>query len=181
MLDAAGLIEEHRARGVIVDTNLLVLYLVGTVNRQRILNFKRTAEFTLEDYDLLVHLIGWFGKLIATPHVLSQVSDLTDLSGDELIAVRRSFRLLVETIEERFDASRVIVGNPVFDRLGLTDAAVATVSARGILVLTTDLQLQLALQDRDIDVLNFNHVRALEWRTPSAITRRRRRTPAPRP
>ena len=26
-------------------------------------------------------LIDWFGKLIATPHVLSQVSDLTDLPG----------------------------------------------------------------------------------------------------
>jgi hypothetical protein len=163
MLDALGLIEKHRAKGVLVDTNLLVLYLVGTVNRQRILNFKRTGDFATEDYDLLVRLIDWFGKLIATPHVLSQVSDLTDLTGNELAEVRALFKLLVEQIEERYDGSRSLVGDPAFERFGLTHAAVATVCSRGILVLTTDSRLQLALQERDIDSLNFNHVRPLAW------------------
>ena len=40
--------------------------------------------------------MGWFGKLIATPHVLSQVSDLTDLTGKELMAVRAVFKVLIE-------------------------------------------------------------------------------------
>jgi DNA-binding GntR family transcriptional regulator len=39
MLDAAGLIEKHRGKGVFVDTNLLVLLLVGLKPR-RIPNFK---------------------------------------------------------------------------------------------------------------------------------------------
>jgi hypothetical protein len=95
MLGAKALIEKHRAKGVLVDTNLLVLFLVGTVNRQRIANFKRTGDFTIEDYELLARLIGWFGKLIATPHVLSQVSDLTDLTGKELVASRALFKKLV--------------------------------------------------------------------------------------
>jgi hypothetical protein len=163
MLDAEALIVKHRAKGVLVDTNLLVLFLVGTVNRQRILNFKRTGDFTIEDYDVLVRLINWFGKLIATPHVLSQVSDLTDLSGTELTAVREVFKALVEQIEESYDASRLLVGDPAFERFGLTDAAIATVCSRGILVLTTDARLQLALQERDIDALNFNHIRPLAW------------------
>ena len=37
MLDAPALIEKHRSRGVLVDSNLLVLLLVGSVNKQRIL------------------------------------------------------------------------------------------------------------------------------------------------
>ena len=163
MLDAEALIVKHRAKGVLVDTNLLVLFLVGTVNRQRILNFKRTGDFAIEDYDVLVRLINWFGKLIATPHVLSQVSDLTDLSGTELTAVREVFKALVEQIEESYDASRLLVGDPAFERFGLTDAAIATVCSRGILVLTTDARLQIALQERDIDALNFNHIRPLAW------------------
>src|ERR1017187_314197 len=163
MLDAEALIVKHRAKGVLVDTSLLVLFLVGTVNRQRILNFKRTGDFTIEDYDVLVRLIGWFGKLIATPRVLSQVRDLTDLSGNELTAVREVFKALVEQIEESYDASRLLVDDPAFERFGLTDAAIATVCSRGILVLTTDARLQLALQERDIDALNFNHIRPLAW------------------
>ena len=163
MLDAAALIDKHRAKGVLVDTNLLVLFLVGRVNRQRILNFKRTGDFTIEDYDLLLRLIDWFGKLIATPHVLSQVSDLTDLTGGELTEIRELFKVLVENIEESYDPSRLLVGDPVFGRLGLTDAAIATVCCRGFLVLTADAQLHVALQERGIDALNFNHIRPLGW------------------
>ena len=65
MLDAGALIKKHQARGVLVDSNLLVLFLVGKVNKRRILEFKRTQNFTIADFDLLARLIVWFGKLIA--------------------------------------------------------------------------------------------------------------------
>ena len=70
MLDAGGLLEKHRGQGVLIDTNLLVLLLVGMVSRKRIATWKRTSGFNSDDYDLLVRLVQWFGKLIATPHVL---------------------------------------------------------------------------------------------------------------
>jgi len=164
MLDAAALIKKYQAKGVLVDSNLLVLFLVGAVNKRRILDFKRTQGFTIEDFDLLATLIGWFGKLIATPHVLSQVSDLADLPGKERLKIRRLFRSVVEQIEESYDRSQALVADPIFERLGLTDAAIATVCSRGILVLTVDVDLQLAVQQRGADALNFNHVRQLSWK-----------------
>src|SRR6266481_5074076 len=94
-LDAAALIAKHRSKGALVDSNLLVLFLVGMVNKRRILDFKRTQDFTIDDFELLKRLITWFGKLIATPHVLSQVSDLSDLTGQELHKIRQLFRMVV--------------------------------------------------------------------------------------
>jgi hypothetical protein len=163
MLDAGALIEKYRAKGALVDTNLLVLLLVGTINKQRILNFKRTQDFTIEDFELLTRLIDWFGKIFTTPHVLSRVSDLTDLSGKELREIRQKLKLVVEQIEESYDESRVLVGDPIFERLGLADAAIGTVCSREILVLTADVNLQLAVQQRGWDALNFHHVRELAW------------------
>lgn len=163
MLDALALIEKHQAQGVLVDTNLLLLFLVGTVNKRRIPKFKRTQDYTIEDFDLLKSLIGWFGKLITTPHVLSQVSDLADLPGQEQREIRQVFKWVAEQIEESYDRSRVLVADPIFERHGLADAAIATVCSRGILVLTSDVRLQLALQWRSADALNFNHVRPLGW------------------
>src|SRR4051794_28125217 len=93
--DTEALLQKHRAKGVLLDTNLLVLLLVGSVNKHRILNFKRTGNFSIEDYDLLARLIRRFSKLITTPHLLSQASDLTDLPGKELYAIREQFKLLV--------------------------------------------------------------------------------------
>ena len=129
MRDPVSLIRKHRLKGVLVDTNLFVLFLVGTVNPQRILNFKRTQDFTPDDFHLLTKLIDYFGKLIVTPHVLSQVSDLADLHGRELLMIRRLFKLVVETlVEESYEPARKLVSDPLFERLGLADAAIAAAS-----------------------------------------------------
>lgn len=164
MLDLGALFRKHRARGVFVDTNLLVLLLVGTVNVRRIVTFKRTRDFTAEDFDLLRQLLEWFGKpVFSTPHVLSQLSDLTDLSGRELIAIRRLFRATIGTVEEQYDSARVLVDDPMFERFGLGDTSVAAVCKRNILVLTADLQLYVELASLGLDTINFNHLRALSW------------------
>ena len=110
-----------------------------------------------------MRLVTWFGRLIATPHVLSQVSDLTDLTGKELAAVRELFKSVVENLQEVYDESRELVGDSAFKSFGLADAAITKVCSRGILVLTTDVQLHVALQARGLDSLNFNHIRALAW------------------
>ena len=96
---------------------MLVLFLVGSVNRRRILDFKRTQSFTLEDFDLLENLIRWFGRLIATPHVLTQASDLTDLHGTERRRVRQLFKSVVEQMEESYDPSRALAADPIFEPL----------------------------------------------------------------
>jgi hypothetical protein len=164
MLDAEALITKHRGKGVFVDTNLLVLLLVGLVNRERIRNFKRTQDFTIEDFRMLDSLMKWFGgPLVTTPHVLSQVSDLTDLSGNEGSAMRQLFKSKVEVFEEKYDPASDLVQHPLFEGFGLGDASVAAACKRGVVVLTADVQLQLALERSGLDAINFNHIRPLGW------------------
>jgi hypothetical protein len=124
MPDAGALIQKHQSKGVLVDTNLLVLLLVSLLKKQRIATFKRTGNFTVEDLDTLGRLIQWFGRLITTPHVLAQVSDLTSVPGKDLATIRRIFGSVVDTMEERFESSKTVVSEPLFSRLGLTDAAI---------------------------------------------------------
>jgi len=78
MSSSAVHVESPSRGGLLVDTNLLVLFTVGKVNRQRIENFKRTS-----DYDLLLRVLGKFNKLYTVAHVLAEVSNLTDLPGAE--------------------------------------------------------------------------------------------------
>ena len=169
MLDAGALINKHRGKGVFVDTNLFVLLLVGTVNAKRIREFKRTQDFTIEDFRTLRALVEWFGSpLVTTPHVLSQVSDLTDLSGHEAAIIRQLFKTTVEDVKETYDAAKHLAQHPLFERFGLGDASVAAVCERQVVVLTTDVQLQVALGSLGLDAINFNHVRALGWHQSNA-------------
>lgn len=41
------LIEKHRANGLLIDANLLILYLIGKTNKDRIPTFKRTQQYTI--------------------------------------------------------------------------------------------------------------------------------------
>jgi len=107
MLGADALIMKHRGKGVFVDTNLFVLQLVGLVNTKRIRDFKRTQDFTVEDFRTLRDLIDWFGTpLVTTPHVLSQISDLTDLSGPEATVIRRLLKSTIEVTLETYDSAK---------------------------------------------------------------------------
>lgn len=107
-------------------------------------------------------MVQWFGApLVATPHVLSQVSDLTDLSVRERALVRELFKSTIEIVEEKYDTAKRLVQHPLFGRFGLADASVAAVCERKVVVLTADVQLQVALQALGLDAINFNHVRRL--------------------
>ena len=109
--------------------------------------------------------MDWFGPpLVTTPHVLSQVSDLTKLSGPEHLAVRKLLRSIVEEIDEKYDPAKHLVKHALFEQFGLADVSVAAICERKVLVLTADVQLQVALESLRLDAINFNHVRALGWR-----------------
>ena len=163
MGDAASLIKKYKGRGALFDTNLLVLLLVGSINERRIPEFKRTQDYSIADFRTLKRLVQWFGTLSVTPHVLSQVSDLTKLSGREFDMVREQFREFVVSAEECSYSARELVHHPLFARFGLADASVSAACEQNRLVLTADLDLYIALTSRGLDAMNFRHVRALAW------------------
>ena len=68
------LIQKYHSRGVLVDTNILLLRFVGDFDRDLIPRFKRTAQFVVEDYDLLKRLLVRFNSTITTPHILAEVN-----------------------------------------------------------------------------------------------------------
>jgi hypothetical protein len=59
----AGLgLDSASGTGLLVDTNLLVLFVIGTVNLDRIGTFKRTRKYIRSDYNLLVRVLAKFNQ-----------------------------------------------------------------------------------------------------------------------
>ncbi len=72
-----------------IDSNVLLLYVVDVTDRRRIQKFKRTEKYTAENFGLPSALMGDFRTLITTAHVLAGVSNPAgSLFGSELYAVR---------------------------------------------------------------------------------------------
>jgi rRNA-processing protein FCF1 len=163
--DIKNIFARYQQAGILIDTNILLLYVVGLVNKQRISAFKRTKQFTSEDFDLLAQILKSFQKVIATPSILTEVNSLANQLGEpERSKCLQLFGQTIIQIEEVYQPSHQLAQLQEFQKFGLTDCSILEVSQGSYLVLTDDFRLAATLQRRKIDVINFNHIRFLNWK-----------------
>jgi predicted nucleic acid-binding protein len=163
MTDVLQLIDKRRTSGLLLDTNLLLLYVIGRTNPNRIAKFKRTQPYTSADFAMLERFVAEFRVLITTPHVLTELSNLGNLHGQEREVLGSMFVSIVEESREHYDESRLVVKESCFRRLGLTDAAVVALARHDYLFLTDDFDLYSTLVSHGANALNFNHLRSRDW------------------
>lgn len=156
-------LQEYRNRGALIDTNLLLLYFLGSFERRQILSNKRLAKFAEEDFDLLARVLGLFTRIVTTPNILTEVSNLSDAIPEKLRSAYFSvFGRHVSLLTEEHVPSIHALESP-WARFGLTDAAIAMLAKGRYLVITEDFRLSQALSAAGIDSLNFNHIRYASW------------------
>jgi hypothetical protein len=144
---------------LLIDTNLLLLLLVGTVDAEQVERFKRTRAYSREDYALLADFVGE-RPLAATPNVLTEVSNLLGQLA-EPIRTRAMLALasLIHRIDEQLLPSRHVAQEPNFTALGLADCSILLSATPAVMVLTDDFGLYGRLSARGASAINFNHVR----------------------
>jgi hypothetical protein len=147
-------------RSVLLDTNLLVLLVVGLYDKRLIGNHKRTNTFTVEDFDLLVESIEGYEMLWVTSHCLAEVSNLLkhthESQAKELLIVLKQF---ISDKKESHVPKEIIFKNNYFNRLGIADTGIIIKSKRVSCVLTVDFDLYTEIARLGYNVINFNHLR----------------------
>jgi len=155
-----ALLSRFRGRDVLIDTNILLMYIVGTLDPRLIPTFKRTKMFTVDDYTILCRFLQHFRSIVTAPNILTEVSNLAGQMADPRRT--RVFQILTQAIKvfpEHFVHSTVAVEDSAFLKLGLTDVVIAQIAVGDVLVLTDDFKLSQHLERSGLDVVNFNHVR----------------------
>ncbi len=164
MEDIHKLIASYIRKGILIDTNVLLLYFIGSFNPSLIPRFKRTIQFTIEDYNTLLILLYPFENLITTPNILTEVSNLSgQLSEPARTPYFQFFAEKIADMQEQYIDSATAGEQKQFPKIGLTDTGILEVSRKQYLVLTDDFRLSQTLLKNEIDVINFNHVRVLGW------------------
>jgi hypothetical protein len=154
----------YRSRGVLVDTNLLLLYFVGLFDPTRISTFKRTASFSSEDFQLLATVLAQFKRIVTTPNILTEVNSLSNQLPEHVKdTYYPMFSRIVTSLDEYYVPSTTAVSLAGFLRFGLTDTAISELAESRYLVLSDDLKLTIHLQTNGVDTVNFNHLRTLNW------------------
>jgi rRNA-processing protein FCF1 len=155
------LLSRSRTAGVLVDTNLLLLYVIGATDPALISRFKRTSTFTATDYHLLLAFLARFRQVMTTAHILAETSNLAgQITDASRLAVFTRFAASIGVLTELASEAREAADDPMFPRFGLTDVALLQQAEKGrYMVLTDDFRLAQYLGHKDVPVLNFNHLR----------------------
>ena len=164
MSEMDRLIQRYKQAGILVDTNILLLYFIGAYDQDLIPKFKRTRQFTVEDHAILISLLGLFDKIVTTPNILTEVSNLSGQLGEpKKSEYFKKFSSGISLLEEEYVASKDVADMQEFVRFGLTDTGIVHLTRGKYLVLTDDLQLSQYLQSAEVDVINFNNIRPAYW------------------
>lgn len=151
-------ISRHARRGVLVDANLLVIYCIGILDPSLISRFD--GSYSAEDFDLLDTFLGRFQRIVTTPNIMTEASNLaTNRRKDVGMQLHQLLRdRLLEVLHERYIATRRAAMVPECDRLGISDAATSILAQSKHLVLTNDFDLSVHLHSRKVDCINYTQI-----------------------
>ncbi len=156
-----GLFEKHRRNGIPLDSNLLLLLVLGGLD-VKLIGRGRISHFTSEDFRKLNETVASFRVRFTTPNILTEVDDLgrKDVKGRE-----QKFRGVLKELEltmiEEFVPSRSVLCDAGGEWLGLADTAILKIE-QPFLLLTTDANLWGKAARSKIDAVNWNHLRQ-QW------------------
>ena len=151
---------------VVVDSNLLLLLIVGTASREYIAKHKKLAEYSDGDLDLLTLLISQFSDILLVPHVLTEVSSFSrHIKNPARREVQAKLRRLIQTTTEIPIESIYGAEREEFEELGLTDAVLlhfCTLESAGIrcTLLTADANLALRAESLGYGVIYYGDLRS---------------------
>lgn len=145
---------------VVLDSNLLLLHWCTSFDPLLIKTFKRLNAFDLSDTFLLHDALAAFGELRTTPHVLTEVSNLSNaLPSWKKPAWGLHISKGVALIQEFYEPASIIMKDPGSVEFGLTDAALTRLATDHV-ILTIDWRLTSMLNSRGLAGINFKHLRA---------------------
>jgi hypothetical protein len=116
----------------------------------------------VRDFLTLFSLLQLFSRIITTPHILTQVTDLADtLNRQHGLRFFASLQRRIQAFTEECAASRDVCQTRCFVKFGLADASLTELGKRNYLILTDDFPLYGYLMKSRLPALNFNHLRAV--------------------
>lgn len=127
---------------ILIDTNALVILLVGLIDPRLFKHHNRTSIYDEQDfYDLLAQ-IGTFNNLVVLPNVWTEADNLlNNFSGRYKDRYVEEITKTIKASTEKFLASATATESISFFDLGLTDSLLLEYAKECKLLITSDSSL----------------------------------------
>lgn len=160
--EARRLVASSRT-GILLDTNILLLLLVGKVEKELVGNCSRLKAYSIDDFLLLEWLLMGDPGFAITPHIATETWNLGEnaLAGDHQTRFKSLFISYLENAREAWVPVKLLAGESYFPRLGVADSGAARIKRRRPVVITDDAKFTVQLETQRSPVVNFTWLR--DW------------------
>src|SRR3954449_6583322 len=122
---------------VVLDSNLLLLLVVGITDRTYIKKHRRLQAYNEDDFDLLCRLIAPMSAIIVTPNILTEASNFAQQIADPArTRIATAFAILLDKLDEQYVASKQAAAQREFPCLWLTDSGILDQMTKEHILLT---------------------------------------------
>ncbi len=146
---------------LLLDTNLLVLLLVGLLAPQKVGTHRRLRQFDQNDFRNLRRIAEGHARHVSVPNVLTEASN--HLGSGEQEAAKGACAALAQYVSqlgEVYVPSERAVADPAYARFGLADAAIISAAREhGLTVATSEHALHGTLDAFGVRAINIFHYR----------------------
>lgn len=131
-----------KMRDVTIDTNILVLYIIGLIDPEQISKHKRTSIYNEADFVLVQHMLQ-NSNIITAPNIFTEVDNLLNdsLKKNYQHKYLQLIKSVVNTSIEKYIESKKATQNKYFDYLGLTDSIILMLAKISELLISGDSKL----------------------------------------
>jgi hypothetical protein len=137
-----------KPRTILIDSNLMTLFIVGLYDRTFIVRHKNTASYSEKDFDKLSTILLRASSIVVTPNIVTETSNLLAQCA-EPIRSRLAILLMIAMkpsehnrfAPERYVDSLKAFANSHYVRLGVADAASLEALDRETEIISSDWNL----------------------------------------
>ncbi|MEM7241737.1 MAG: hypothetical protein AAF429_06085 [Pseudomonadota bacterium] len=142
-----------------IDTNLLLLLIVGSLDRSKI-GRKRLENYSKRDFQNLNTEIEKFSGHVSLPNILSETSNFLGSGKQQLVTGGiLALKNYVDNLDEIYQPSSGVAKSDYYSKFGLTDAAIIMIAkSHNLHVITDDFPLYGYLSKLRVKATNLRHL-----------------------
>jgi predicted nucleic acid-binding protein len=141
----------------VLDTQLLLLLIVGTASPAYIARHRRLQDYSETDFAMLVTLITSTPEIVVTPNTLTETSNLARYIAEPARThICELLRVVGKAVIECYRESALAVEREEFIRLGLADAVLLDLADQSHTLVTADGELYFAAVSQGLNALYFS-------------------------
>lgn len=127
---------------IVIDTNALLLLVVGRIDVNLINSHKRTSIYDEQDYYDLLNIIVDFKNLLILPNVWTEVDNLlNNFKGDRKYYYHNVMKEIIKWSTEKHIHTIEAINTAPFFNLGVTDSLLLILAKQNSLLITSDSSL----------------------------------------